>query len=74
MAISKTSLEKNYGLNIIHSPYWSITKQRIMTGYEVYTADGCHWGSFSTIKQIEKECQKYGKDFMNIKKMVAEKR
>ena len=65
--ISKHSLEKTYGIHIAYSTYYSVRKSKLMSEYTVYTADGCKWDSFKTIKQIAEECRKYKETFLEIK-------
>lgn len=65
--MSKTSLEKTYGIHIACTPYYSVRKQKFMSEYTVYTADGCKWDNFRTIKQIAEECRKNKETFLEIK-------
>jgi hypothetical protein len=65
--ISKPYLENTYGIHIARTCYYSVRKGRVVNEYTVYTADGCKWDNFSTIKDIAEECRKYKETFLNLK-------
>ena len=69
--ISKHSLEKTYGIHISCTPYYSVLKEKFMSEYTIYTADGCRWGGFSTMKEVVEECRRYSKTFLELKKKAG---
>ena len=68
--MTKSQLEKRYGIHIAYDPYFSPLKDKMINDYSVYTADGCKWGNFRTLKAITEECKMYGRFFIEVKNRV----
>ena len=62
--MTKQQLEEKYGVRIEREEYF-------LNYYKIYSADGCPWEKgLRTIKACEKECKKWGKELLQIKREV----
>ena len=69
--MSKSQLEKRYGISIVENGYYSPVTGRYVKLYDIYTADGCRWDTgFHTLKGVKEECEQWKDAIVNIKKSV----
>ena len=63
-------LEKKYGIRVAADICCDPLTGKTKTLYQIYSADGCPWENGLTKEGVKAECEKYGKQFLRIKKVT----
>ncbi len=63
------ALEKKYGVKVVSEGFFynPLTGKSVET-FKMYSADGCCWEKGLSRKGVKAECEKWGKELLEIKK------
>lgn len=65
------TLEKKYGITVTAEKWWNPLTNRMVTTYNIYSADDCPWEKGLTRYGVKKECEQWAESLLAIKKSVA---
>ncbi len=69
--MSRTQLEKKYGIKIADDSYYNPIRDKVIKLYKIYSADGCCWEKgLRTLKAVEAECKTWESQLLKIKNMA----
>ena len=69
MTVAERLLNK-YGVIVRDDSYWNPLKQRYVKRYKMFSADGCPWDNGLTLRQCERECERYAEVLIKIKNLT----
>ena len=67
-------IEKTYGVKIVDDSFYNPKNGRFVRCYAMYSADGCRWENGLSREGVHREIERWGKDLLEIKKNVENKR
>ena len=62
------TLEKKYGVTVTEERWWNPLTDKPMKTYNIYSADENAWAKGLDRKDVKKECERWAKELLSIKK------